>query len=206
MKTVEDYRAETRIILGDTAGKRYSEAQLDTALRQALDRLNKCRPVKVTYKVRVAERETRDVILNWCPGYDADILTARNESGEWLDAADYRTGGKTYLTIYGGRIPEPGESLLLEVTGAHTISGLDNAGQTTVPDSLMLTVCTGAAGYAMRIRARSVTEVFGKRPEDTDKLILQSSFLLADFEADLELRSLSAMTALDPWPGREFPI
>ncbi len=206
MKTITDYRTEILIILGDTAGKRYSEAQLDAALRQALGRLNKSRPAREIYKVKVADREIRDVIINWCPGPGADILSVRNEAGEWLSAADYRTGGKTYLTIYEGGAPEIGDQLQLEVTGAHTISGLDNAGSTSIPDSLMETVCTGAAGYAMRIRARSVTEVFGKRPEDTDKLILQADFLLADFEADLELRSLSAVMHSDPWPHRGFLI
>ncbi len=202
MKTITEYRAETLIILGDTAGKRYSEAQLDTALRQALEQLNRARPVRETYKVKVADRETRDLILNWCPGADADILTVRNESGEWLKASDYRTGGKTYLTIYDGPVPEVGTSVLLEVTGGHTISGLDGAGQTSVSDSLMLTVCTGAAGYAMRIRARSVTEVFGKRPEDTDKLILQAQELIRQYET--ELRSPSNVR--DPLPRGGFPI
>ncbi len=206
MKTITDYRTETLITLGDTAGKRYSEAQLDSALRQALIRLNKSRPVRETYRVKVADREIRDVIINWCPGPGADILSVRDESGEWLNTADYRTGGKLLLTIYNSRVPEVGETLQLEVTGAHTISGLDDAGNTTVPDALMQTICTGAAGYAMRIRARSVTEVFGKRPEDTDKLILQAGFLLADFEADLELRSLSAAMHSDPWPHRGFLI
>ena len=41
MKTITDYRAEMLLMLGDTAGRRYSEAQLDSALRQALDRAKK---------------------------------------------------------------------------------------------------------------------------------------------------------------------
>lgn len=202
MKTITDYRAEILIVLGDTAGKRYSEPQLDAALRQALDRLNKSRPVRETYKVKVAEREIREAILNWCPGPDADILTVRNESGDWLNVSDYRTGGRTYLRIYNSRTPEVGDTLLVEVSGSHTISGLDNEGQTSVPDTLMHAVCTGAAGYAMRIRARSVTEVFGKRPEDTDKLILQSNLLLGEY-----LEQLASPSAVqDPLPRGGFEV
>ena len=201
MKTITDYRSEILITLGDTAGKRYSEAQLDTAVRRALDRLNRARPARETYKVKIAEMETRDAILNWCPGPDVDILTVRNESGEWLTAAPYWTGGKTYLTIYSGTLPQAGQYLLLECAVPHTISGLDDAVNTTVPESLTGTFCTGAAGYAMQIRARSVTEVFGKRPEDTENLIAQSNTLLAEFCDDLQ-----GGRSRDPLPRGGFRV
>ena len=66
----------------------------------------------------------------------------------------------------------------------------------------MLTVCGGAAGYAMQIRARSVTEVFGKRPEDTDHLISQGDELIDAFLLDLHGRQ----KVLDPLPRGGFEI
>jgi hypothetical protein len=202
MKTIAEYRSQTLIILGDTAGRRYSEAQLDQALRQALERLGSYRPARETYKVSIETIEIRDAVINWCPGPDSEILTVRNSSGEWLGASDYRTAGKTYISIYSGPIPTAGDWLLLEISVPHTISGLDGAGTTTVSESLMTTICTGAAGYAMQIRARSVTEVFGKRPEDTDKLILQSNELLNQFYKDLGRPA----NLRDPLPRGGFEI
>ncbi len=202
MKTITDYRTEILVTLGDTAGRRYSEAQLDSGIHKALDRLNKSRPARETVKVRIAEMETRDAILNWCPGPDADILTVRNASGDWLAAADYRTGGKTYITIYNGQLPQIGDQLTLEVSLPHTVSGLDDAVNTTVPESLFQTVCKGAAGYAMQIRARSVTEVFGKRPEDTDHLIAESGRLLHEFLSELA----DPATVRDPLPRGGFAV
>ena len=202
MKTITEYRAEMLLTLGDTAGRRYSEAQLDSALRQALDRLNRARPARVTYKVKVDAMETREAVLNWCPGPDADILTVRNSAGAWLTAGSYRTGGKTYLTIYNGDLPAAGDQLTLEVSEPHSVSGLDGAGVTTVPDMLFGTVCGGAAGYAMRIRARSVTEVFGKRPEDTSNLILEADVLVNEY-----LDSISrAGHVQDPLPRGGFEV
>ena len=133
-KTLNDYRNETLILLGDTAGRRYSETQLDTAIRQALEMMKKYLPDK------------------------------------------------------------------------ETIKGLDGSQTTTVPEELFLTVCTGAAGYALQIRARSVTEVFGKRTEDTRRLMEQGSHLETQFLAALDFAAFEASLSRDPWPGPGFPI
>ena len=206
MKTITEYRAEMLLTLGDTAGRRYSEAQLDSALRQALDRLNQYLPVKEICKVKIAAAEGCEAVLNWCPGPDANIVRVRDAAGKELNAALRREAGRTIVSVRGCRLPSAGEYLFPETALPHRISGLDGAAGTTVPDSLMQTLCTGAAGYAMRIRARSVTEVFGKRPEDISHLMVQSGTLLAEFRADLELRCLTAETASDPWPGPGCPI
>ena len=64
MKTISDYRAETLIILGDTAGRRYSEAILDTTIRQALGMLRKYLPNKDTEEVAAAAVNGSEVVLN----------------------------------------------------------------------------------------------------------------------------------------------
>ena len=134
MKTIIDYRTETLILLGDTAGRRYSETQLDTAIRLALEMTKKYLPNK------------------------------------------------------------------------DTIQGLDGSQTTMVPEELFLTVCTGAAGYALQIRARSVTEVFGKRTEDTQHLTEQGRHLETQFLAALDFAAFEASLQHDPWPGPGFPI
>ena len=207
MKTISDYRAETLIILGDTAGRRYSESILDTAIRQALGMLRKYLPNKDTEEVTAAAVSGSEVVLNWCPASTAEILTIRNAAGEVLTAADYRTGARTYLQFYNTRsIPGVGDVLSLELGMPHRIKDLDGSETTTVPEDLLLTVCTGAAGYALQIRARSVTEVFGKRPEDTDKQLREGRHLETQFIAAIDFAAFAASLHRDPWPGPGFPI
>lgn len=82
----------------------------------------------------------------------------------------------------------------------YTIRNLDNAGDTTVDDEDSIMLSKGAAGFAMEIRARSVTEVFGKRPEDTERLIEQAGILKAQFETEFAAASLQKSLNADPWP------
>ncbi len=96
--------------------------------------------------------------------------------------------------------------LVMDVPVPHTIKGLGDGKVTTVPDGHALTLCGGAAGYAMRIRARSVTEVFGKRPEDREALSSQANRLIGDFENDLKKISLTASFQQNPWPVSNFRI
>ncbi len=207
MKTISDYRSETLVLLGDTAGRRYSETILDTAVRQALDLLRKYLPDKETEAVTAAAREGQEIVLNWCPASTAEILTIRNAGGTVLTAADYRTGARTYLQFYNTpSVPEVGDTLTIELGLPHRIKGLDGSETTTVPEDLMLTVCTGAAGYALQIRARSVTEVFGKRPEDTERLLSESRYLETQFIAALDFAAFAASVHRDSWPGPGFPI
>ena len=133
-----------------------------------------------------------------------NILSIRDDSGQVYDFADYRTDQKIFLTLYNcSRLPAVDTRLQLVLSVPHKIKDLDSATQTTVPDSHCLIVSSGAAGFAMRIRARSVTEVFGKRPEDREALANQAEVLLAEFERDLT--GIQAAIA-DPLPRGGFPI
>ena len=204
MRTIDDYRAGCLILLGDTAGRRYLPDQLDMAFREALGVYRDFCPRKETVKQKVSAVDGVSVELPPFLRADDVILTARNEAGDWLEFAVYRTAEKIFLNCYGGmNLPVPGSMLTLEISCPHWIKELDDAQYTTVPDSHALCLCTGAAGYAMRIRARSVTEVFGKRPEDREALSSQANRLLADFRK--ELQELQP-AALDPLPRGEFPI
>ena len=86
--------------------------------------------------------------------------------------------------------------------GMWTISGLNRAATTTINDEDSMTLTKGAAAYAMEIRARSVTEVFGKRPEDTERLIEQADRLKAQFETELAGLSSREFMSEDPWPEK----
>lgn len=206
MKTISEYRTAVLTVLGDPGGRRYSEDQVDLALKEALGKLGTFRPNRETVKVKIAELRGKEAIIKWVPDASSDVLTVRDESGHWYCAADYRTGGKMYLQLYGDVFVGEGDTLLLEISHPHRIQGLGGETSTTVPESLSLTVAAGAAGYAMRIRARSVTEVFGKRPEDTERLMEQSEILIGEFLAELGEADFREAMHFSPWPLRGFPI
>ncbi len=206
MKSAAEYRAGVLTLLGDVSGRRYLENQVNMALETALRVLDTYKPAKEPAKIRVAAVRGREAVLKWQPADGSKILSIRNEDGsKWYDASYYRTGAWTYLEFYGEGSPGEGEFLLLEVSVPHMIQGL-NGERTTVPEDQFLTVCSGAAGYAMRIRARSVTEVFGKRPEDTERLIEQSETLVTEYLQQLRDESADIGRYIDPWPYRGFPI
>ena len=79
------------------------------------------------------------------------------------------------------------------------IKGLDDAQQTTAADAHALTIAAGASGYAMQIRARSVTEVFGKRPEDREALMQQADQMIAAFLNQMKEITLTESYRQYPW-------
>jgi len=204
MKTVENYRADMLTILGDATGRRYSESMLDMGLREALKVYGVYCPRKDLIKQRVVSVDDTTVEL---PGFlyaGMEILTVRNDSGDWFDFSAYYTPDRIYLNLYRAvRWPAVGDMLTMEVSGPHTVKGMDGQTVTTVPDAHSLAVASGAAGYSMRIRARSVTEVFGKRPEDREALVSQADALVANFEREL---GCIQPASHDPLPRGGFPI
>ena len=207
MKTLHDYHRLLYILLGDASGRRYTTDILDLALQEALGTFRKYCPNKHTVRVKIAKMDGPQGILNWFPAPDEEILTIRNEKGTLLNAAEYRTGGKTILTFYGpAPRPAAGDELLAELSLPHTIRDLDEAPATTVPDSFANTLCTGAAASALRIRARSVTEVFGKRPEDAENLAEQARLMERLFTDALKAAAWDRDVRQDPWPRYGFSV
>lgn len=200
MKTVENYRADMLTILGDAGGRRYTPSMLDMGLREALRVYRSFCPRKETVTQTVKAVDGNSLLLPALPP-DVEIQTARIEGGEWLYFAACQMDRWLYLKPYGGfpGIVQAGTRLQLTLGCPHTIQGLDDAQQTTVPDVHALTVCTGAAGHAMRIRARSVTEVFGKRPEDRAALMDQAEKMIAAFLKQMNKITLTESYRQYPW-------
>ena len=199
MKTVEDFRAGCLTLLGDAAGRRYSVSMLDMSLREALASYGAYCPRKEPVTVTAA-RVTGSVVEIDNVLVPGDVLTVRNEAGEWLEHAEYRSGPTLSMTIGAGcSVPSAGDRLRLEVSVPHRIRGLDDAQQTTVPDVHAVTVMKGAACHALRMRARSVTEVFGKRPEDRAALTDQADALELEFCRDLTRIAKMQSFSRVPW-------
>ena len=203
MKDVTEYRADMLTILGDASGRRHSEDMLNMGLRDALDDYGNYYPRRETIRKAVSAVNGNDVQLQGFAPPDGQVLTVRNESGRWLYFTWYVADGKMYLRFQDGEdVPKEGDALTLEVAVSHTIKGLGAGTITTVPESHALMVAKGAAGYAMKIRARSITEVFGKRPEDREALNSQANALIREFHADLGHLSFRESLRYDPYPKR----
>lgn len=195
---LSDYKNQMLTILGDLTGRRYTDAMLEMGLREALGTYRAFCPRKETILAPILERDGISLCLNPIkPG--VEIVTARIENGKWLNFGTYQTDRRLYLNCYdySDPLPEAGTRLLLELNLPHTVADLDDASGTTVPETHTLIVCSGAAGHAMRIRARSVTEVFGKRPEDRAALMDQADQMITEYFNQL---SRLQPAAYDPLP------
>ena len=207
MKTISDYRTDILVLLGDETGRRFSESILDMGLREALRQYGMYCPrlEQVTCRVSAVEGET--AVVPWM--FPPSVLprwVRRKSTEDALRCGIEVREGKLLLSFYGGVMPAVDEVLFMEISVPHTIKGLDEGKATTVPDGHGLILCGGAAGYAMRIRARSVTEVFGKRPGDREALSVQADMLIGDFVKALEKISLIASFQQNPWPAANFRI
>ena len=208
MKTLSDYHNDLYTLLGDAFGRRYTAAVLNMALEEALKTFGEYWPNKSSMETTVSGYEGPLAVLEEGPGAGTEILTVkRKNSGQWLPFAWYRGADQAYLGFYGnGPRPETGETLILGLAEPHTIEGLNGETETTVPDAYAGIVEKGAAAEALRIRARSVTEVFGKRPEDTEHLTAQAEALDTAFFSALAGLAADEQMSRDPWPLSGFPI
>lgn len=70
-----------------------------------------------------------------------------------------------------------------------------------IPHEYTTEVTQGAAGYALQIRARAITEVFGKRPEDREALEHQGQEMIDRYLSNLDILSrLGTANDYDPLP------
>ena len=201
MKTIDDYRAQCRILLGDEAGRRYSDAMIDMGFREALGIYGSYLPRIEEVQTRISAYENNAAVIPWAFPDPMMVLGMRRNSSKDEMLFSLKTQpGKLYVNFHEPVRPSVGEQLQIEMSVPHSIKGLDDANRTTVPDPYMTVMCKGAAGYAMRIRARSVTEVFGKRPEDREALMIQADDLVIEFLNELKQISLVESYNKNPWP------
>ena len=207
MKTVTDFRRDCLVLLGDETGRRFSDSILDMGLREALVSYGQYCPLVESVQGKVVSCENGVAVVPWMfPPSLVPRCVRRKGSDEVLRCGMEVREGKLLLSFYDWILPSVDDVLSMEIFVSHTIKGLDDGKQTSVPDGHALTLCGGASGYAMRIRARSVTEVFGKRPEDREALSSQANRLIGDFTKELEKISLIASFHQNPWPAANFRI
>lgn len=187
MMKLSDYQGQMRILLGDENGRRFGENVLNMGLQEALLEYERVFPRKTFLTALVQRVEGKTLILSFVPEADQALYSLRRiGDGKALDFVEYRMENCSSLSLREEINPfQEGDSALLEVGIPHVIKGLYEASASSVPDGHALMVSSGAAGYALLVRARAVTEVFGKRPEDGQNMSAQGQRLIEQYHEDL---------------------
>lgn len=196
MLVLSDFRREVRVLLGDESGRRYGDGLVDMGLRRALGEYGCFCPRREVRRARVRELAGEDAVLSGLDSGEPVLDVVEPEGG-----LVFWRGENALMCVPGGRgRPSVGDVVVVEVGVPHGIKDLDGSKVTTVGEGHGLCVSTGAAGYAMEIRARSITEVFGKRPEDREALAAQADVLIREFMQGLARISLMEAFRQEPWP------
>lgn len=203
---IESFRTEIKQILGDHSGRRYLEADLDQAIKGALADYSTYLPRRKQFTATVDDvRKPNIALIHNCLGY-GDYLEKARISGQdlWLEPNEYTDTDFTTQIIFRKKEPlvKKGDLLEIIIQQPHLIEGLKpfNDGFTTIPLNHKTAFCSGAAGYAMLIRARAVMEVFGKRPEDATTLNVIGNELIHEYKRFLEGKASGYLIGADPLP------
>ena len=206
-----------RGLAADEAGKRFPDAMLRSALRQALNDYQRAFPRLRTVPARAAFVDEFSLRIDAPVPEDELIIGLRfpgPESEVVLLEGDpvRRENGLLFLRLVPElrrrvrRIGASGIDLVL--SAPQTIAGLDeNMTETTVPTRHAPTLAKGAAAAALRIRAAAVTEVHGKRVEEITALSSAAKTLFGEFRGELAELGMTETGCISALPnGPSFPI
>jgi hypothetical protein len=176
--------------LQDPAGKRYDEPTLAEAARQALDLINPRLPNIITCDFTVTTTGRSQVLtgLENCL-YLVSLCVNPGEGSSELEPENgfsYRfQNGVPTLYFPGIAYPQVGDVLRVTCALPHTLSGLDDETETTLPPACVNALVDGAAGQACLMRATALTEAYGARTVEVTRLLDLSRTLMVRFDQSL---------------------
>lgn len=156
---LEDAREDVvRMLGGSVDAATWSQSMLDEAVRQSLRAYSLHGPayeVDLTVEVSGHEQDLSAI---------ADLLAIECVAYPWYDglliedqAVRWRRVGAFTVRLDGVR-PTLGETLRVRYRRTHAIEDLEGALTTTVVDAHRATIAAGAAGYAIALRLRQISE------------------------------------------------
>jgi hypothetical protein len=165
--TLAEYRAAIRATLRDSGSSVWTDAQVDAALREALEAYSRVTPRALNTTLTLAANG-REISLASVTGLleVADVWLPYTASDPEYPANRrlYRRLTPTTLYIEGGADPASGDVLRLFYLASHTVNGLDSASATTVVAWHEQAIAWGAAAMAGRARARQLAEAENVTP------------------------------------------
>jgi len=176
--------------LQDTSGKRYDDGTLDEAVRQGLDLINRRLPNIVTRDFTVAASgrsqpltglENCLYLVSLCVNPAKNSPELEPENGFCYRFED----GSPTLRFTGAAFPRSGDVLRVTCAVPHTLAGLDEATETTLPSACVNALVDGAAAQACQQRAANLSEAYGARTVEVSHLLDLNQTLMERFEQSL---------------------
>lgn len=210
MQTLESIKIRVRQILNDEEGARYSDLMLENAIRQAMGRLDDALPMirKVEHLIPSVGREvTLAGLLK--PLFIIQVSVQSAGSGpirEIKNGYEYRLQSDSCVLEFNSAfLPKEGDMLRVTYAAQHLLEGLDDASESTVPESAVAAVENSVVSFAYMLRAASLLGVYGTRAGESAQLTEQSKVWKELAEAAFnKLRSYQPFEysdgfALDRW-------
>jgi hypothetical protein len=203
MLTIEDIKNHVRQILDDAGGDRFSDALLESSIRQALAHVDEKLPLIRTLDQQITSAG-RDQALTGLvhPLYLIQISWAPSSVGgserEINTGYSYTLQGNTGMLSFNDHcFPCAGETLQVTYAAQNTLAGLDGATETTITDAAIPALDCGAASFACLLRAASLAETYGARTGESARLVEQSKLW-----KELSEEALNKIKTLQPF---DFP-
>jgi hypothetical protein len=211
MINLESIKNRVRQILDDADANRFSDELLENAIRLTMQRIDEKIPLvrSVDFTVTTSGRD-QTISGMQHPLYVIQVvqLQVPSTGGEKKIRSRYAYTLEAETATFhfsGTWFPRCGITLRVEYGAQNTLSGMDGAESSSLPEAAATALETGAAGYACLLRAVSVSEAYGARPGESARLVEQSQ-IWADTSSQLisKLRNLQEFSypvgfALDGW-------
>jgi hypothetical protein len=202
MSALAAFRTAVLALLDDPTSARYSSAQIDQALRWALNEYATARPLINTYQLDSTGYALIILPSDFTARYITKVELYNEDPDQVEELAHYaylRDNGWALETI--GRSLPVGEVLTITYATSHSIDDLDGAAGTTLPSEDEVIVQVGAAGYAAQMRASSRAESVNLQVGLSKQLLEVAGLLMAAFRAAIRPLAEARIIA----PGN-FPV
>ena len=177
MTKLDDINTQIRVLLDDSAAVRFSDNLLMQALSQSLEEIHQRVPrvLSAQHTVTLAGRDQPLPALTGCRYLISVTLNLTDGSSRALEPETGFTytldDGMPTLHFLGSSIPEVGKQLNVEYCAAYTIEGYAGAVATTLPAALESALIEGSAARACILRAGSLAEGYGRRGDESARLM-----------------------------------
>ncbi len=214
MSNLNELIIRVREILNDPSALRFSETVLEEGVRQAMQRINDRLPQVLETEVPVVESGRNQPLTGLSdPIYLISIAypVSASETCELEPEVQFSyrmQAGQPIVHFLGSLVPQAGEKLSVSYAARHTLSGLEGALSTTLPDGVLTGLVNGAAGHACLLRAHALTEASGVKSSEVAQLLQIAQLRLDLFEknlADLKVFQEFGFPpgfSLDQWDAR----
>jgi hypothetical protein len=199
--TLSTFRTRILLSLGDANGNRYATTQVDEALRLALAEYSQANPALFTATHTAVTTSRLQPVsgltgLRFFTQVSWPDLTIPLQT--WYPVS---LAGTPYIHFTGPTYPTAGDSIALTYAAQQTITDLDDATSTTLPDIHTTFLAGGAAAHAAIARSIGITEQMTSRASNAGQLLSWGEDRLLKFRAALAELAIQKSATFPPLTG-----